>query len=91
MAVNISEERVKQLQEISQDFCVTFALTDEQSKQKLLSLLHPEIEWYDHGFYNVRVGHEAILCLQKAFLHCNQPFKADIKVVFSLPPVISSL
>jgi hypothetical protein len=49
-------------------------------KTEFLKPYHPDIHWYDHAFLICRVGHEAVIGLQTAFRHCNDPFDCEIKV-----------
>ena len=81
-ALTISAERVQQIEKILTDFLVLCPASAESSEAagNLLDILHPHVEWYDHAFLIRRVGHEAVLGLQKAFTHCNQPFEARLQV-----------
>jgi hypothetical protein len=60
------------------------------SEEGFLSTYHPDIHWYDHAFHICRVGHDAVLGLRKAFLHCNQPFRSELKVTQLCGTVSSS-
>lgn len=53
------------------------------SEQDFLTVFHPDIEWFDHAFHVRRVGHAAVLGLRQSFLHCNQPFRSELKVSMS--------
>jgi hypothetical protein len=51
-----------------------------------------EVHRYDHAFLIHRSGHDAVLGLKKAFMHCNQPFDKEIKVrsTITSPPRVGS-
>ncbi|KAK0304136.1 hypothetical protein LTR48_003410 [Friedmanniomyces endolithicus] len=53
----------------------------QQTTEEFLSRFAPDVAWYDHAFLVQRVGHEAVVGLLKAFLHCNQPFETKIKSI----------
>ncbi|KAF7196190.1 hypothetical protein HII31_02591 [Pseudocercospora fuligena] len=80
MPITISDERVAQVTNVVRCWTKSFMPFDgENTPEILLSCFDPKVEWYDHGFHVVRVGHKAILGLHESFLHCNQPFQAEIK------------
>ena len=83
-SINISNDRIAQVTNAITRFSEDFSLpsSDPATASKITSLLHPDIHWYDHGFHICRVGHNAVLGLHKAFLHCNQPFTAEIKGIY---------
>ena len=81
MAINISEERVKQVTAAVTKWTEGFKpITKTHTKDDFLSIYEPDIEWYDHGFFIVRRGYDAVLGLAKSFLHCNEGFKSTVKV-----------
>ena len=49
------------------------------SVDDFVSILHPDVDWYDHAFLMHRIGHSAIVGLHRSFTHCNQPFDAQVK------------
>jgi hypothetical protein len=53
-------------------------------RAEFLKPYHADIHWYDHAFLICRVGHEAVIGLQTAFRHCNDPFDCEIKVSICL-------
>lgn len=52
----------------------------DEDLARYLSRFSEDIHWYDHAFRICRVGRTAISGLRTAWLHCNQPFDAKIKV-----------
>lgn len=86
-AVSISAERAEIVDNVCRKLVAGFlkpigsSNADGQiSKEAFLAVYQPDIRWYDHAFLICRQGHEAVIGLQVAFTHCNQPFKVDIKV-----------
>lgn len=77
-SINISAERIAQVDAAVRKFVGGF-LKPIESTDDFVSSYHPDIEWYDHPFLIRRVGHQAIIGLQKGFTWCNQPFEVDIK------------
>ena len=59
------------------------------TREDFVSSYHPEVQWFDHAFHVCRVGHDAVVGLSRAWLHCNQPFHADLKVTGAHPIVES--
>jgi hypothetical protein len=55
-------------------------LDSDSKTADFLSSYSPTITWYDHAFLIQRVGHTAVLGLHKSFMHCNQPFTAEVNV-----------
>jgi hypothetical protein len=55
-------------------------LDSDATTADFLSIYSTTISWYDHAFLIQRIGHTAILGLHAAFMHCNQPFRAEVKV-----------
>lgn len=83
MAITISAARIEQVTHVITKWCESFVPFDEtHTVDDFLSVFDENVEWYDHGFYVVRKGHEAVLGLHKGFLYCNEPFRAEVKVSF---------
>lgn len=80
--ISISKERQAQVTQTVTDWYRNFekAFDDKFTPQEFVSTFDSNIEWLDHAFHIRRVGHEAVLGLRKAFLHCNQPFRSELKV-----------
>ena len=77
-AQTIPVARVEMVNQAVRNFVGNFE-TDISSSEFLASY-HPDVEWFDHAFHVCRVGRDAVAGLKKSFLHCNQPFKVEIKV-----------
>lgn len=84
MSIHISEARVAQVNEVITSWCAEYSkpLNNAQAMEGIKRDFDPEAEWFDHGFHTCRKGHKAIFGLRKSFLHCNQPFRAEIKVIY---------
>ena len=91
--INITAERVALVDKSVRDFVNSFlkpigpsATATTFSREQFTAVYHPDIHWYDHAFLICRQGHEAVMGLQVAFRHCNDPFDCEIKVgvVFSI-------
>lgn len=82
MSIHISEARVAQVKEVINNWCYDFSkpLSEADALESIQRDFDPNVEWYDHGFQICRVGHQAVLGLRKGFRHCNDPFRAEIKV-----------
>ncbi|KAF2169557.1 hypothetical protein M409DRAFT_19969 [Zasmidium cellare ATCC 36951] len=83
MSIQISEARIAQIKEVITNWCDNFSksLSEAEALEEIQRDFDPQVEWYDHGFYICRVGHNAVLGLRKSFLHCNQPFRSEIKSI----------
>ncbi|KAK5049098.1 hypothetical protein LTR84_005521 [Exophiala bonariae] len=79
-SITISSERVAQVDAVVRKFVAGFHKPIE-SIDEFTSIYSPDIEWADHAFLIRRVGHEAVIGLQRGFTWCNQPFKAEIKTI----------
>lgn len=85
MAVNISEARVKQVTAVVERLSIAFTpWSDTNKEEDFVAVLDKNIAWYDHGFYAVRLGHDAVLGLRKGFLHSNDPFRVENLVCISI-------
>ena len=84
--INISAERVNQVEGVVKAYIDGFLkpLVNEADIDEFLSVYHPDVKWSDHAFLVTRVGHDAVLGLQKSFRHCNDPFDVKIKVCITL-------
>lgn len=87
MATIISAERLTLVDKTVRDFVKSFLKPIESSatatafsREQFLSVYHRDVHWYDHAFLIHRQGHEAVIGLQVAFRHCNDPFDCEIKV-----------
>lgn len=82
MAISLSSARVSQITQVLTKFTIDFSkpISPTNTAENILSVFDKDIHWYDHGFFVCRIGHEAVLGLNKAFLHCNQPFEPEINV-----------
>lgn len=82
MSIHISEARVVQVREVITTWCEDFSksLSEAEALASIQRDFDPQVEWYDHGFHICRVGHKAVLGLRMGFRHCNDPFRAEIKV-----------
>ena len=80
--ISISAARTKQLDETVKSLLTVFdqPVGSGQSREQFTAVFHPDIQWRDHAFLVCRVGHEAVIRLNQAWLHCNQPFKTELKV-----------
>jgi hypothetical protein len=80
--IAISPERQAQVSKTVTEWYKNFEGTfdDQFTRETFKSTYHASIEWYDHAFHIRRVGHEAVLGLRTAWLHCNQPFRSELKV-----------
>ena len=79
---SISPARVEQLNKTVKAFLSAFdrPIGPGQTRGQFTDIFSPDIQWRDHAFLVCRVGHEAVLGLHKAWLHCNQPFTSKVKV-----------
>ena len=87
-SITITPERVAQVQATVRKFVTDFSKpqSSDEDVQSFLSVYRPDIQWSDHAFLVTRVGHEAVLGLYRAWNHCNQPFRTEIKVQINLVP-----
>lgn len=78
----ISPARLEQLNTVVKNFLSAFdkPIGPDQTREQFTAIFSSEIQWRDHAFLVCRAGHEAVLGLHKAWLHCNQPFTTNIKV-----------
>lgn len=76
--ITISPKRIDQLHSTVQTFINGFQVAVDDDFSNIYA---PTIRWFDHAFLIQRVGHKAVMGLQKAFTHCNQPFHADVKAI----------
>jgi hypothetical protein len=86
-SVSISAQRAAQVDKTCRDFVARFvkplgATSDDGqwSEEDFAAIFTPSVHWYDHAFLICRQGHEAVMGLQVAFRHCNQPFDVEFKV-----------
>lgn len=80
--ITIPSARVEQITNTVKAFLSAFdkPIGSDQTREHFTAIFSPDIQWRDHAFLVLRVGHEAVLGLHKGFLHCNQPFTSKIKV-----------
>ena len=85
--LTIAASRVSQINQVVHDMAAGFTkpiahTTTENtiSREDFLKPYHEDVHWYDHAFLVYRVGHDAVVGLQKAFRHCNQPFDVEVRV-----------
>ena len=72
---------VRMAVETAQNMIVGFQQPyQDEDLSRYLSRFSEDIHWYDHAFRICRVGRTAISGLRTAWLLCNQPFDAKIKV-----------
>lgn len=79
----LSADRQRDVDAIVRNFVSTFSVPPLKSEgviDAFTAVYHPDVEWYDHAFHICRKGHNAVLGLQRGFMHCNDPFHVDIKV-----------
>lgn len=79
---SISAARVEQLEKTVKQLLSAFdkPIGPDQTREQFEAIFHPDVVWRDHAFLVCRVGHEAMLGLHAAWLHCNQPFMTTVKV-----------
>jgi hypothetical protein len=78
-SINLSPQRIALVDSTIRKLVYSF-LKPVGSISEFTSILHPDIDWYDHAFLAHRVGHEAVMGLHQGWTHCNQPFNVEIKV-----------
>ena len=80
--ITISPERQAQVKRTATEWYKNFEgpFDNKFTQETFKSTYHPNVEWYDHAFHIRRVGQEAVLGLRTAWLHCNQPFRSELKV-----------
>lgn len=81
-SLSLTEAQAATFHKTSTEFIEAFG-TAGVPQERLDAIFADQIEWYDHAFHVCRVGVSAVLGLYKSFHHCNQPFRADIKVRLS--------
>ncbi|GAM91155.1 hypothetical protein ANO11243_092020 [Dothideomycetidae sp. 11243] len=82
-AVSISPERIQQVEKTVAAFVQGFTkeAATSQDQSKFFAAYQPDVEWTDHAFLIKRVGHNAVQTLRNGFVHCNDPFRAEVKEI----------
>lgn len=88
--ISISSARREQVDSAVKSFLSAFdrPIGPDPTREQFTAIFSPQIQWRDHAFLVRRVGREAVLGLHKAWLHCNQPFRTELKVCRSSHPVL---
>lgn len=80
--ISFSTARIERVEQAVKTFLAAFdkPVGSGQTREEFTAVFHPEIQWRDHAFLICRVGHDAVIGLNQAWLHGNQPFQTEVKV-----------